>query len=73
MPLLPYFFPIRVGDALLLSAGLSVVTLTVFGAVKARFTGLSLRRGALETMVLGGLAAGVAYAIARAISTLAGV
>ncbi len=73
MPLLPYFFPLPVGQALIISAGLSVVTLAVFGAVKARFTGLSLRRGALETMILGGLAASVAYAIARVISNLAGL
>jgi len=41
--------------------------------VKARFTGLAPGRGAMQTVLLGGLAAGVAYALARAISRAAGV
>jgi VIT1/CCC1 family predicted Fe2+/Mn2+ transporter len=73
VPLVPYFFSLSVGRALILSAILSVVVLAVFGAVKARFTGLQPLRGAIQTTVLGGLAAGVAYAIARLISGAAGV
>jgi VIT1/CCC1 family predicted Fe2+/Mn2+ transporter len=73
VPLMPYFFPITVGRALVVSALFSVVALAIFGAVKARYTGLPPRRGALQTMVLGGLAAGVAFAIARGISSVAGV
>ena len=73
VPLLPYFFSISVSAALLFSAGLSVLALATFGAVKARFTGLPPLRGAVQTMVLGGLAAGAAYAIARIISRFAGV
>ena len=73
VPLLPYFFPIGVGRALLFSAAVSVVALAAFGAVKARFTGLSASRGAAQTVVLGGIAGGAAYAIARTISAVAGV
>jgi vacuolar iron transporter family protein len=73
VPLLPYFFPIAVSRALLISAILTLITLTVFGAVKARFTGVDPVRGAIQTAVLGGLAAGVAYAIARSISAVAGI
>jgi VIT1/CCC1 family predicted Fe2+/Mn2+ transporter len=40
----------------------------VFGAVKGRFTGIPLLRGALQTMLIGGVAAAVAYAIARSIA-----
>lgn len=73
VPLAPYFFPLAVGNALLVSACLTVGVLALFGAVKARLTGLPLLRGAVETTILGGLAAGVAYAIARIIASLAGV
>ncbi len=73
VPLLPYFFPMPVDRALLVSAALSAVALAIFGAVKARFTGLAPLQGALQTTVLGGLAGGVAYAIARVISAAAGV
>ena len=73
VPLLPYFFPLSVGRALVASAILSVLALAIFGAVKARFTGLPPLWGALQTTVLGGVAAGVAYAIARTISAAAGV
>jgi VIT1/CCC1 family predicted Fe2+/Mn2+ transporter len=73
VPLLPYFFPISVDRALIISAVLSLIALAIFGAVKARFTGLEPLRGAIQTTILGGLAAGVAYTIARLISTAAGV
>jgi VIT1/CCC1 family predicted Fe2+/Mn2+ transporter len=73
VPLLPYFFPISVGNALILSAVVTIIVLAVFGGVKARFTGMEAARGALQTALLGGLAAGVAFAIARAISAAAGV
>ena len=73
VPLLPYFFPLGVGRALLVSAAVSLVVLAVFGAVKARFTGVDVVRGALQTVMLGGLAAGVAYALSRVISGAAGV
>jgi hypothetical protein len=36
--------------------------------VKARFTGIPILRGALQTVVTGGLAAGAAYAIASLIA-----
>ena len=39
-----------------------------FGAVKARFTGVPIVRGAVQTAVVGGAAAGVAYGLARLVS-----
>lgn len=73
VPLLPYFFPIAVGRALVISAVVSLIALGIFGAVKAYFNGVARLRGAIETMLLGGIAAGVAYALSRLISSIAGV
>lgn len=73
VPLLPYFFPLAVEHALIISAIVSLIALGIFGAVKAHFTGVPIVRGTAETMLLGGLAAGVAYLIARGISAVAGV
>jgi VIT1/CCC1 family predicted Fe2+/Mn2+ transporter len=38
-------------------AGVTLLALLVFGAVKARFTGVPMLRGALQTAVVGGVAA----------------
>ena len=40
----------------------------VFGFVKGKFTGVSKMKSALQTVLVGGLAAGVAYALAKLIS-----
>jgi VIT1/CCC1 family predicted Fe2+/Mn2+ transporter len=42
--------------------------LAIFGYVKGQFTGASPLRSALQTVVIGGLAAAAAFGIARAIS-----
>jgi predicted membrane protein (TIGR00267 family) len=70
IPLLPYLWPIAVQTALLLSAIVTLVALGVFGWVKGHFTGLSPLKSAVQTMLVGGLAAGVAYLIARLISSV---
>ena len=49
---------------------ITLLALLVFGAVKARFTGVPILRGALQTAVVGGVAAGVAYALAHLVSGL---
>jgi hypothetical protein len=63
--------PLPVSTALLLSALITLDALAVFSWVKSHFTGLGPVRGALQTMLVGGLAAGVAYAMARVISGMA--
>lgn len=68
VPLAPYFFTSDVHAALPVSVGVTAAALLVFGYVKARFTGASRVRGALQTVLIGGLAAGAAFLIARAIS-----
>jgi vacuolar iron transporter family protein len=72
VPLAPYVFSIPVQTALLASVGVTLVALLVFGGVKARFTGVPVVRGALQTALVGGLAAGAAYLIARLVSSLGG-
>jgi VIT1/CCC1 family predicted Fe2+/Mn2+ transporter len=40
----------------------------IFGYVKGRFTGMRPMRSALQTVLIGGLAASAAFLIARAIA-----
>ena len=67
IPLAPYFFLSRISSALLLSIALTLAALLVFGFVKGRFTGTRPVRSAWQTALIGSVAAGAAYAIARAI------
>jgi VIT1/CCC1 family predicted Fe2+/Mn2+ transporter len=46
----------------------TLTALAVFGFVKGRFTGVSKVKSALQTLLVGGAAAGVAYALAKLIS-----
>jgi VIT1/CCC1 family predicted Fe2+/Mn2+ transporter len=68
IPLGPYIPISDVKIALLLSVIVTIVALTVFGYIKGRFTGTSPIRSALQTVLIGGLAAAAAFALARAIS-----
>jgi VIT1/CCC1 family predicted Fe2+/Mn2+ transporter len=54
--------------ALFYSVGLTLLALLVFGFIKGRFTGTRPLRSALQTALIGSLAAGAAFLIARAIS-----
>jgi VIT1/CCC1 family predicted Fe2+/Mn2+ transporter len=67
IPLLPYMLLSDVPTALLFSVSVTLVALFVFGYVKGRFTGLPPMRGAIQTTLIGGLAAGAAFGIARLI------
>ena len=68
IPLSPYLFFHSSREALVWSAVVTLLALAVFGYVKGRFTGSKPRRSALQTVVIGGLAAGTAFLIAKAIS-----
>lgn len=68
IPLSPYFCFPTVGTSLRLSVAVTLVALAVFGYVKGHFTGAAPWRGALQTVLIGGLAAAAAFAIARAIA-----
>ncbi|MEI6714599.1 MAG: VIT1/CCC1 transporter family protein [Verrucomicrobiota bacterium] len=68
IPLSAYFFMHDAHAALRLSVTITLLALAVFGAIKGRFTGVPVFRSALQTTVIGGLAAAAAFGIARWIS-----
>jgi len=68
IPLAPYILNSHAGEALRFSVAATIVALAVFGYVKGRFTGAPPVRSAFRTTVIGGLAAGAAYGIAKLIS-----
>jgi VIT1/CCC1 family predicted Fe2+/Mn2+ transporter len=73
IPLAPYIVSVyaqrvHVTTALIFSIALTLVALFVFGFVKGRFTGTRPLRSALQTALIGSVAAGAAFLIARAIS-----
>lgn len=67
IPLLPYMLWHSVSAALPVSVVVTLLALAVFGYVKARFTGMPAWRGAGQTVLVGGLAASVAFFVARLI------
>lgn len=68
VPLSPYIALSQVQSALFWSVWVTLAALLVFGYIKGRFTGKRPLRSALQTALVGGLAAAAAYEIARAIS-----
>ena len=67
IPLGPYI-ALSARMALPVSVGITLFALAVFGYVKGHFTGASPVRSAIQTVLIGGLAATAAFSIARAIS-----
>ncbi len=67
IPLAPYIFADSTPVALLYSVGMTLVALLIFGFVKGRFTGTRPLRSALQTALIGSVAAGAAFGIARLI------
>ena len=55
-------------NALQFSVAATIVALAIFGYVKGRFTGAHPLRSAVQTTLIGGLAAGAAYSIAKLFS-----
>ena len=68
IPLVPYMVSASSRTAQLLSVAVTLAALFVFGHVKGRFTGTNRLRSALQTTLIGGLAAAAAFLIARAIA-----
>ena len=64
----PYILVPAVPDAMVWSVISTGVALLAFGAIKGRFTGMNLVRSAVQTLVVGGLAAGAAFGLAHAFS-----
>jgi len=68
IPLTPYMLISNAGSALLFSVIFTLLALLIFGYVKGRFTGGQPIRSALQTALIGGLAAAAAFGLARLIS-----
>ena len=68
IPLGPYVVLSSARNALAVSAVTTLFALAVFGYIKGRFTGAPPVRSAIQTVFIGGLAAAVAFLLARAIS-----
>ncbi|HET8910813.1 MAG TPA: VIT1/CCC1 transporter family protein [Ktedonobacteraceae bacterium] len=67
IPLSPYIIVHSARSALLFSVILTLLALLIFGFVKGHFTGTNPFRSAIQTALIGGLAAAVAFLIARLI------
>jgi vacuolar iron transporter family protein len=65
IPLAPYFTAQNLDNALIASVAVTLTALFVFGSIKARFTGIPVWRGGVQTTLIGGLAAAAAFGIAR--------
>jgi VIT1/CCC1 family predicted Fe2+/Mn2+ transporter len=68
VPLVPYMVMSSIRQAFLVSVAVTLATLLVFGGVKGKLTGVSPLRAAFQTMIVGGVAAGIAYAVAQLVS-----
>jgi len=68
VPLIGYFIMKKPTDGLMLSTVITVVFLFIFGYVKTMLTGNKPFLGALKTVLIGVLAAGAAFVIARLIT-----
>jgi VIT1/CCC1 family predicted Fe2+/Mn2+ transporter len=69
VPLLPYMFVASNAMALELSVLITLLALALFGALKGRLVGTGALRSALQTVSIGGFAAGVAYGLARLLNS----
>lgn len=65
VPLLPYMLVAENAVALKLSVVITLFALALFGAVKGRLVGTGALRSALQTTIIGGIAAAAAYGLAR--------
>ena len=68
IPLAPYMVTSQALPALEYSVAATIVALAIFGYVKGRFTGAPPLRSAVQTTVIGGLAAAAAFGIAKLFS-----
>ena len=68
IPLTPYVLIPNTNSALQFSVVFTLLALLIFGYVKGRFTGARPIRSALQTALIGGLAAAAAFGLAKLIS-----
>jgi vacuolar iron transporter family protein len=68
IPLIPYMIASKVSTALLFSVIVTAIALFGFGYGKNKMVGLSPLRGGIQTILIGGVAAGAAFLIARLVA-----
>jgi len=68
IPLLPYMILPSTSLGLKWSAIVTFCALVAFGAVKGRFTGVSVWKSAVQTSLIGAIAAGAAFFLARLVN-----
>ncbi len=68
IPLAPYILINEAHTALLWSIVITVIALFIFGYIKGTFTGTKPLKSAIQTCLIGSVAAGVAFLVARLIS-----
>jgi VIT1/CCC1 family predicted Fe2+/Mn2+ transporter len=68
IPLTPYILVPSSASALKISVVATIVALAAFGAVKGHFTGTPMLKSGIRTAVIGGLAAGAAFGLAKLFS-----
>jgi VIT1/CCC1 family predicted Fe2+/Mn2+ transporter len=66
VPLVPYMLVGSMARALQFSILFTGLALLIFGAIKGHFTGMNRVVSGIQTLVVGGLAAAAAFALARA-------
>lgn len=67
VPLSPYMMIESASTALRVSSVMTLLALAIFGFVKGRYTGAGPLKSAIQTTLIGGIAATAAFLIARAI------
>jgi VIT1/CCC1 family predicted Fe2+/Mn2+ transporter len=67
IPLSPYFFEDDPQQALLISVAATLICLFLFGYFKSKITGIHPWKGAIRVMLIGALAAGCAFGVAKLI------
>lgn len=68
IPLIPYIVLPSAKTGLVYSVIFTLIALGIFGFVKGSFTGVEPKRSAFQTVLIGGLAAGAAFLIARVVT-----
>jgi len=68
IPLLPYMLVPQSQQALYISIVMTFIALVLFGGLKGKFTGTPIVRSAVQTAAIGGVAAAVAFLLARLVS-----
>jgi len=68
IPLAPYIFGAELHRALIYSVVLTGIALAIFGAVKGKLTGISMVKSAVQTTLVGGVAAAAAFYLASLFS-----